>query len=39
MVMPMLALHTDEVSGLESTKHNYKIYPTNGSPLKELLKV
>lgn len=37
--MPVLALHVDEISGLESTKHNYKIYPTNGRPLKELLKV
>jgi len=39
MVTPMLALHVDEISGLEITKHNYKIYPTNGSPLKELLRV
>ncbi len=36
---PVLALRLDEVFGIESTRRNYKIYPTNGKPLKELLKV
>ena len=36
---PVLALQVDEVSDLEGTKRNYKIYSTNGRPLKELLEV
>ena len=36
---PVLALQVDEVSALEGTRRNYKIYPTNSKPLKELLDV
>ena len=36
---PVLALQVDEVFDLEGTKRNYKIYPANGRPLKELLEV
>lgn len=34
---PPLALPVGRARNLESTKHNYKIYPTDGKPLKELL--
>jgi len=36
---PVLALQVDEVFDFEGTKRNYKIYPTSGRPLKELLEV
>jgi Holliday junction resolvase len=34
---PALALRVDEITELKSTRHNYKIYPGDGMPLKELL--
>ncbi len=34
---PVLALPLKKVARLKSTKCNYKIYPTDGKPLKEIL--
>jgi Holliday junction resolvase len=34
---PVLALPVNEIASLRSTKHSYKIHPTDGKPLKEIL--
>lgn len=34
---PVLALPVKKATGLERTRRNYKIYPTDGKPLKEIL--
>jgi Holliday junction resolvase len=34
---PVLAISVDEISELKGTKLHYKLYPTDGKPLREIL--